>query len=530
MNSSTNIELSERQQYAFKKFIEGENVFITGPGGSGKSELIKKIYENAIQREKNIQVTDLTGCASLLLGCKAKTLHRWSGIGLGLKTIEFNIERIMDKKKYSMRAVRDVWRKTDILVVDEVSMLSLKLFDMLNQIGKKVRNCPSKPFGGIQVVLLGDFYQLPPVGDNDEMDTSRFCFESEEWTLIFEKENQIPLTKIFRQKDMTYCNILNQIREGVIKKSTCQLLMKYVNREMLNETNNIRPTKLFPTRHKVDTVNLLEMNKLSGETYEFKMKKENDYQTISEFDKARKKDIDIRDIQTELDYMSTNLPCIQILSLKIGAQVMCVVNKEMTTIHGKTVTLCNGSQGIVVDVSIILGKPLPVVRFYLQGIYEDVIMVCHDWISDNIPGIGISQIPLILAWALTIHKAQGATLDIAEIDIGSGIFECGQTYVALSRVRSLEGLYLNSFDPTKIKINRKVKVFYDDLMNFWETFSDQKVLVLSGSEIPVAVPIPVLENILQEKNPFQKFKYENGGSNLPIPCPEFVEDTNLSTF
>ena len=524
-NKTENIELSERQQIAFHKYQEGKNLFITGPGGSGKSALIKKIFENAVEREKNIQVTALTGCASLLLGCRAKTLHRWSGIGLGAKSIQFNVDRIMDKKKYSMRGIRDLWRKIDLLVVDEVSMLSLKLFDMLNQIGKAVRG-NNRPFGGIQVIFLGDFYQLPPVGDKDEIDTCRFCFESDDWHTVFEKENQIPLTKIFRQTDMTYCNILNQIREGVIKKSTNKILLQYVGRKVAPDSN-ILPTKLFPTRNKVDMVNHLEMNKLDGNIYEFKVKRVDDYPLTSEFDKDRKKDIDIRDIQTELEYMSNNLPCVSVLPLKVGSQVMCVVNKEMNTISGKVVTLCNGSQGIVVDVSIVMGNPLPVVRFLIQGKYEDIIMVRHDWVSDNIPGVGISQIPLILAWALTIHKCQGATLDIAEIDIGSGIFECGQTYVALSRVRSLDGLYLNSFDPTRIKISRKVKNYYDDLMGFWESYvpatsSSFKDNNNNNNNIPIAVPVLLEEQkevkIQKSSNPFQSFAYPN--NNIPIVTAE----------
>jgi len=515
-----NMELSERQQIAFHKYREGKNLFVTGPGGSGKSALIKKIFEDAVEREKNIQVTALTGCASLLLGCRAKTLHRWSGIGLGLKTIQFNVDRIMDKKKYSMRGIRDLWRKIDLLVVDEVSMLSLKLFDMLNQIGKAVRG-NSRPFGGIQVIFLGDFYQLPPVGDKDEIDTCRFCFESEDWYTVFEKENQIPLTKIFRQTDMTYCNILNQIREGVIKKSTNKILLQYVGRKVAPDSN-ILPTKLFPTRNKVDMVNHLEMSKLAGELYEFKVKRVDDYPLTSEFDKARKKDIDVRDIQTELEYMSNNLPCVSVLPLKVGSQVMCVVNKEMNTLNGKVVALCNGSQGIVVDISMVMGNPLPVVRFLVQGRYEDIIMVRHDWVSDNIPGVGISQIPLILAWALTIHKCQGATLDVAEIDIGSGIFECGQTYVALSRVRSLDGLYLNSFDPTRIKISRKVKNYYDDLMGFWETYAPLTTSSFKDNNIPIAVPVLLEEQrevkIQKSSNPFQSFACPN--NNIPIVTAE----------
>ena len=204
------MELSEEQQIAFNKYIQGQNIFITGPGGSGKSELIRKIYQHANTCGKTIQVTALTGCAAVLLNCSAKTLHSWAGIGLG----NASIEKLVDKVKKN-RFTKGVWTSTTVLVIDEVSMLSLKLFDALNQIGKAVRRS-SKPFGGIQVIFSGDFYQLPPVGDRDDPDTQRFCFESEEWFNVFPISCQIPLKKIFRQTDTEYSTILNQIRVGKI--------------------------------------------------------------------------------------------------------------------------------------------------------------------------------------------------------------------------------------------------------------------------------------------------------------------------
>jgi ATP-dependent DNA helicase PIF1 len=145
--------------------------------------------------------------------------------------------------------------------------------------------------------------------------------------------------------------------------------------------------------------------------------------------------------------------CNDIVKLKVGAQVMCVVNIELPT--GEMI--CNGSQGVVVNFS---EQGLPIVK-YRNG--HEMTMNYHVWESENILGAGVSQIPLILAWAITIHKSQGATMDVAEVDVGSGIFECGQTYVALSRVKSLEGLYLSSFDASKIFINKKVREFYDKL-------------------------------------------------------------------
>ena len=145
--------------------------------------------------------------------------------------------------------------------------------------------------------------------------------------------------------------------------------------------------------------------------------------------------------------------CEKEMKVKIGAQVMCIINIKS---ESGDILICNGSQGIVKEFCEVTGCPK--VK-YNNGII--MVMTRHVWPSDKIPGIGVSQVPLILSWALTIHKSQGATLDVAEIDVGSGVFECGQTYVALSRVKSLNGLYLTSFDAGRIRIHKKVKEFYE---------------------------------------------------------------------
>lgn len=440
------MELSREQQIAFDKYIQGENIFITGPGGSGKSELIRKINNHAFEHFKTIQVTALTGCAAVLLNCKAKTLHSWSGIGLGSGSIEDLIKKVKSNK-FS----KAMWKNTHTLVVDEVSMLSLKLFDTLNIIGKIIRG-NNKAFGGIQVVFSGDFFQLPPVGDKGEPDTQRFCFESEDWNNVFNPSCQIQLKKIFRQTDEIYSSILNQIREGKIKKKSCELLSKYVGRKP--DANLVaEPTKLFPTRQKVDGINSGKMALLTTEEREFKIKYLKDVE-MTKMDRANRANFSEKDIQVELDFIANNLICEKDIKVKIGAQVMCVVNIPSDT----GLDICNGSQGVITGFCETTGCPR--VKFNCGG---EMVMTRNVWASDKIPGIGVAQIPLILAWALTIHKSQGATLDAAEIDVGSGIFECGQTYVALSRVKSLEGLYLTSFDVQKIKINKKVKEFYEML-------------------------------------------------------------------
>jgi ATP-dependent DNA helicase PIF1 len=337
--------------------------------------------------------------------------------------------------------------------VDEVSMLSLKLFNTLNEIGKNVRGNKAY-FGGIQLIFSGDFFQLPPVGDKNEPDTQRFCFESVDWNFVFHRDCQIQLVKIFRQTDEVYSTILNQIREGKIKRKSCDLLFQYVGRSFA-ENLIIEPTKLYPTKNKVDKINTIKMESLYGESKEFKLNCLKDLE-ITKNDKDKSIQFTEKDIQNELEFLSNNLMCEKEIKLKIGSQVMCIINIKS---EQGDILICNGSQGIIKQFCEVSGYPKVQ---YNNGVV--MVMSPYIWISDKIPGIGISQVPLILAWALTIHKSQGATLDAAEIDIGSCIFECGQTYVALSRVKSLDGLYLTSFDEKKICINKKVKEFYESLI------------------------------------------------------------------
>ena len=496
------MELSREQQISFDKYIRGENIFITGPGGSGKSAIIKKIFNHANFCGKNIQVCALTGCAAVLLNCKAKTLHSWSGIGLGNGTIEEIIKKIKINK-YSKKS----WKETNVLVIDEVSMLSLKLFDLLNSIGKTIRN-NDKPFGGIQLIFSGDFYQLPPVGNKDEPDTSRFCFESEEWNSIFRIDNQIQLTKIFRQTDDLYVNILNQIREGKIKRKTNNTLLEYVGRVM--DPNLVtEPTKLFPTKNKVENINNTKMGSLNTEEKEYTMKFVKDLE-MTKAEKQTRLNFSEEEIEVELCYLSGNLICDKSIKLKIGCQVMSVINIS----SDKELDICNGSQGIITGFCDVTN--CPIVK-YNNGL--KMVMTRHVWTSEKIPGIGISQVPLILAWALTIHKSQGATMDTAEIDVGSGIFECGQTYVALSRVKSLDGLYLTSFDVTRIRINKKVQAFYNELTMYNESKKDKLDVyiprVFAEEEDLPAITINTQKMKTQEKNanpekntnPFANYQY-----------------------
>lgn len=450
--------LSDEQQFVFDKFKQGENIFLTGSAGTGKTFLIQKFVNYLKLNQNKYQVCALTGTAALLLNCNARTLHSFAGIGLCNGTKERVISSVLGSK-YKVKN----WRTTKILIVDEVSMMSLKLFKIIEEIGRQIHNT-HLPFGGMQIIFTGDFGQLPPIETSGEPDTKSFCFESPIWNNLF-KQNQIELKTIYRQTDPLYRSILLQIRDGNISEENIQLLQGYVNREFDPSLHGgCVPTKIFPTRVKVDYVNKLEYNKIKEKEYVFECKQKTD--CLIYLDSFVSIPVEIlrlceklaqQEIENELQLLITNSNITQILRLKKGSIVMCTSNIDMDQ------GICNGSQGVVVD---IFEKTtnifIPVVKFH-NGITKMLDPIFRQ--SEDFPTIAVGQIPLMLAWSVTIHKTQGATIDMGEIDIGNNIFEYGQTYVALSRIKSLEGLYLKEFNPSKIKANPKVREFYSNLID-----------------------------------------------------------------
>ena len=216
-------------------YSNGKNIFITGPGGTGKTYAIKQIYKDAISNNKKICVTALTGVAAILLDCNATTLHSWSGIGTGNKNDFYIINKVTKSKFY-----RHNWENTDVLIIDEISMMSCKLFELLDKIGKTIR-LNKKPFGGIQIIFSGDFFQLPPVKE------TTFCFESENFNTSFDKI--IYLTKVYRQSDVLYKKLLLNMRKGLISKNSINILnSKIIDEEFDKNMNNI--TRLVPTKNK----------------------------------------------------------------------------------------------------------------------------------------------------------------------------------------------------------------------------------------------------------------------------------------
>jgi ATP-dependent DNA helicase PIF1 len=454
---------TEDQQMILDSYVEGKNIFITGPGGCGKSYIVKEIVRRATMEGKKIAVCATTGCASILLQCGAKTIHSWSGIGLARMSDEAITTKIMMNSNK-----RKNWRNTDILIIDEMSMMSKRMFELLNHIGIRVRKC-GKPFGGIQLIASGDFYQLPPVGNMNDPDSMLFCFESPLWGGVFDE--QVLLDKLFRQKDETYIDILHQVREGSLNKDAFDALNERVKRCKALDSSDAKYTvHLFPTKTKANEMNMFNLEKIDEpekyfqaienlpEEYE-KTKtntKTNTKTTVKSKTTTTNKDKDKH--QFEFNGIYKNALFEKRLVLKKGCKVMCIVNLDVEN------EIVNGSVGTVIDFKTAAPKDddgdgmecYPLVQFE-NGITK--LITANSWMNDN--QYEIKQIPLILAWGITIHKSQGATLNSAIIDLGRNVFESGQSYVALSRVKSLDGLYLTAFDATKIKANEKVKGYYE---------------------------------------------------------------------
>ncbi len=426
------MELSLRQALALQRYHQGKSILVTGPGGSGKTELIRRIVSTS--GPKRVQVCALTGCAAVLLQCKAKTLHSFAGIGLANGTEDDLVRRAMASGRTQL------WSAIDVLVVDEVSMMSSKLFATLDQIARRARRRLNVPFGGLQLVFSGDFYQLPPVEPN-----ASFCFEHPHWDQTFDEV--IALTTIFRQVDAPYRSILNQIRVGALSDDACATLRTRLEAPV--PTHPFKPTMICPRRDDAERLNARELHALPGDEHVFQLQKVRLSQRAPKGGgEGSTRGYSDEQVESEWERLFRTVMVDVQLALKRGAQVMVVANLDVA--H----QVVNGSQGTVVD--FVDGRPL--VRF-TDG--HTRLIEPHQWRSDVIPCVALRQLPLIHAWAITIHKAQGISLDMAQIDAGRSNFECGQIYVALSRVRSLDGLYLTDLDPGKIRANPKVVAYYD---------------------------------------------------------------------
>jgi ATP-dependent DNA helicase PIF1 len=476
--------LSTEQRDAYDAVLRGESIFLTGPGGTGKSHLIRLLVENI----PSPAITAMTGCAAVLLGHGAKTFHSWAGIGLGKETAE-----VCAKKMKSQAKKR--WKDTNTLILDEVSMLTPELLEMIDTLAKLLRGS-SKPMGGLQVIFVGDFLQLPPVAKGGNV---KFAFESPVWWEIIKKT--VILKRIFRQQDTTFQRILDESRLGQL--STDSLAILKTRCDLSWDHEPIQPTLLFSRNVQVDSINKANIDSLAGESHIYKAR----------FPSGQS--------------LSDEMGFVPELLLKVGAQVMLVTNLDQAK------GLVNGSRGVVTEFrkdirmdvetgkEMTDGKLYPVVKFR-NGRLE--MIKYHSWRD-----LFVEQVPLRLAYALTIHKAQGATLDCALIDIGPSTFEYGQAYVALSRVKSLDSLYVHEVAASAFRAHPLVKMFYAG--TYQQPAQREQKPVSSVMAIPDVKRIPPIKGKnasygFDDDKPVQQQASLKDYFGVPKPVVEPVEKSN----
>lgn len=410
------------QQKAYNHIMNGKNVFITGGGGVGKSFLIQKYIQNN-KHSNYIGVTSLTGTSAILI--KGSTLHSFLGIGLGKKPVQVLAQKILKKSYLKKR-----WKQIQVLIIDEVSMLSCELFEKIEKLARLIRDI-YEPFGGIQLICSGDFCQLPVIG------STQFCFESKVWDDCIDET--VYLTEIVRQKDKQFVNVLNNIRLGNITENVKKVLNERVGVK-LQTKNGIRPTRLFCLNKDVNSTNTKKLMKIIK-------KQETELKTYT-----LTKTITLKKNKFSVDKCIRQLPVNIELKLTKNAQVMLVYNLNIKE------GMVNGARGVVTDFN---QDGLPYVKF-MNGKEQLIDYHIWDFEEDN-KSIGTAkQIPLRLAYASTIHKLQGSTIDYSNLYL-KDVFEYGMAYVALSRVRSLDGLSIKSINYAQIKAHPKAVEYYKKL-------------------------------------------------------------------
>ena len=399
-----------KQEIVFEILKLGYNVFLTGPAGSGKTFLLNKYINYLKENKVAVSVTASTGIAATHLD--GRTIHSWCGIGINEKLTDAQIKNLKEKDVLSSRIV-----SAKVLIIDEISMLNANRLDLIDDVCQAIRQ-DMRPFGGMQVILSGDFFQLPPVAKGQE--DSRFVTESNIWNKMDIKTCY--LEEQFRQSDEKFLGVLGDIRKNTAGHKTYNVLQQRLNKKI---DFKIRPTKLHTHKIDVDTYNNFELNKLEGEELAYEMYSEG------------------------VPYLVQSLKdsyCLapETLKLKIDAVVMFVKNNF-------TKGYVNGTLGKIIDFDEPDGYPL--VETY-SG--KRIIAYPEKWIIEEggETVASVSQVPLRLAWAITVHKSQGMSLDCAEIDL-SKTFEYGMGYVALSRVRSLKGIKLVGINELALKVSDK---------------------------------------------------------------------------
>lgn len=419
-----------KQSEALDILKMGHNVLLTGFAGSGKTFLLNKYIDHLQGQGVIVGVTASTGIAATHIN--GRTVHSWVGMGIKKKMTKSEIKNILQKEKLARRLVN-----ASVLIIDEISMLGHRQFDLADQICRVARK-NDLPFGGMQLILSGDFFQLPPVNDaNDKDDVQdEFVTKSKVWGELNLKICY--LEEQHRQSDQVFLEILNQIRANNVSEKIIDTLMSRLNK---NVATTIIPTKLNTHKRKAELINQQELAKINSEAAEYQMWSEGPEGLVQTLKKA----------------------CLapEILTLKVGAVVIFIKNNFNQE-------YVNGTMGRVIGFDEESGFPIVETN---KG--KTIVANRETWTIDEYDGTAlakVSQVPLCLAWAITIHKSQGMSLEAAEIDL-SEAFEFGQGYVALSRVSTLAGIKLTGLGTGALQVDEKIVALDKDFMKESEKVS-----------------------------------------------------------
>jgi ATP-dependent exoDNAse (exonuclease V) alpha subunit len=412
------------QEQAFNILKTGANVFLTGEPGAGKTHTINTYVNYLRDHEVEVAITASTGIAATHIG--GMTIHSWSGIGIKHKLDKYDLDKIASSE-YIVRRVN----KTKVLIIDEVSMLSRNTLDMVDMVCREIKQNHGA-FGGMQIILVGDFFQLPPIVKNyntedkkqnlfeEKVENNNFAYSSGAWDRA--RFVTCYLTEQHRQDDTDFLSVLSAIRGDRV---TAEHLKYISTRKVQKEKAPQNITKLFSHNLDVDSVNNVELAKLTEEVKSFVMLGDGNDKIVEVLKKG----------------------CLspENLELKIGAIVMCTKNNQKER-------FVNGTLGKVVGFDEFNGHPIIKTK---NG--REILIEPMDWIVEENGKIRaqITQVPLRLAWAITVHKSQGMSMDAAVMDL-SQVFEFGQGYVALSRVRRLSGLYLLGINEHALKVHPEI--------------------------------------------------------------------------
>jgi len=407
------------QEAALKILKKGHNVYLTGAAGSGKTYLLNEYIDFLKSRGISVGVTASTGIAATHM--EGITIHSWAGIGILRNATDQQIQTIVENKRIARR-----FQKTQTLIIDEVSMLDGDRLDLLEKVARLARGS-WKPFGGLQVVLCGDFFQLPPVAKSNEP-APRPAYDSAAWRNL--ELRVCYLHEQYRQEDNELLRILNAIRGAAVDEAVVERLQES-RRTLFPGSPVSRFVRLYSHNPDVDMENERELAGLPGQAIEYSM--------------------EISGVPAIAEALKKGCLAPEKLSLKTGAAVMFVKNNfEKGYVNGTLGTVSGFSEG-----------GLPVIILPNQ---KEIIAEPTTWsVEENGKTLAqIEQIPLRLAWAITVHKSQGMTLDAAQVDL-TRCFEKGMGYVALSRVRSLEGLRLMGFNSLALEVSHATLDFDKEL-------------------------------------------------------------------